>query len=97
MKKLRCTLAPPASTCAAAPCGLFLPLLWRLGSVVVVLDGGFRCNWILGEDGEAHEFTPSDQETMVQTVIEPMASEGLRTICLAYKDYVKGKLFTLAS
>jgi len=55
------------------------------------LVGEFRCNWILGEDGEAHEFTPRDQDTMVRTVIEPMASEGLRTICLAYKDYVKGK------
>jgi len=51
-----------------------------------------RCKWILGEDGEAHEFTPHDQEAMVRTVIEPMASDGLRTICLAYKDYVKGKL-----
>jgi len=50
----------------------------------------FRCSWILGEDGEAHEFTPRDQEMMVRTVIEPMASDGLRTICLAYKDYVKG-------
>jgi len=28
----------------------------------------------------------------VRRVIEPMASDGLRTICLAYKDYVKGKL-----
>jgi len=31
-----------------------------------------------------------DQEMMVRTVIEPMASDGLRTICLAYKDYVTG-------
>jgi len=58
---------------------------------MVVGGGWFRCRWILGEDGEAHEFGPRDQETMVRTVIEPMASEGLRTICLAYKDYVKGK------
>jgi len=50
----------------------------------------YRCNWILGEDGEAHEFTAQDQEMMVRTVIEPMASDGLRTICLAYKDYVRG-------
>lgn len=27
----------------------------------------------------------------MKTVIEPMASDGLRTICLAYKDFVKGK------
>lgn len=24
---------------------------------------------------------------MVQTVIEPMACEGLRTICIAYRDF----------
>lgn len=24
---------------------------------------------------------------MVRTVIEPMASEGLRTICIAYRDF----------
>jgi len=56
-----------------------------------VVAGESRCNWILGEDGEAHEFTPQDQELMVRSVIEPMASDGLRTICLAYKDYVIGK------
>ena len=31
------------------------------------------------------------QEKLVKNVIEPMASDGLRTICLAYKDYVKHK------
>jgi len=54
-------------------------------------DADYRCNWILREDGEAHEFSPRDQDMMVRSVIEPMASEGLRTICLAYKDYVRGK------
>ena len=27
---------------------------------------------------------------MVDDVIEPMASQGLRTICVAYRDFVKG-------
>jgi len=70
------------------------PLLSRVTCVDEGLMFRVRCNWILGEDGEAHEFTPRDQEMMVRTVIEPMASDGLRTICLAYKDYVKGT-FTL--
>ena len=32
-------------------------------------------------------FTESDMENVVKTVIEPMASNGLRTICVAYKDF----------
>lgn len=28
-----------------------------------------------------------DQEKIVKNVIEPMAGDGLRTICMAYKDY----------
>lgn len=32
-------------------------------------------------------FRPRDREDMVKKVIEPMASEGLRTICLAYRDF----------
>ena len=33
---------------------------------------------------------PHDQEIVVRNVIEPMASNGLRTICLAYKEFVTG-------
>ena len=36
-------------------------------------------------------FTARDQEQIVSNVIEPMACDGLRTICIAYKDYVTGK------
>ncbi|MEQ2187302.1 ATPase, Ca transporting, plasma membrane, partial [Goodea atripinnis] len=32
-------------------------------------------------------FRPRDRDDMVKKVIEPMASEGLRTICLAYRDF----------
>ncbi len=32
-------------------------------------------------------FRPRDRDDMVKRVIEPMASEGLRTICLAYRDF----------
>jgi len=39
---------------------------------------------------EPKRFSLRDQEQMVASVIEPMASDGLRTICLAYKDYVPG-------
>lgn len=32
-------------------------------------------------------FRPRDRDDMAKKVIEPMASEGLRTICLAYRDF----------
>lgn len=38
--------------------------------------------------GEAKPFAIEDQEDMVANVIEPMAKDGLRTISVAYKDYV---------
>uniref|UniRef100_F1KQN1 Calcium-transporting ATPase n=1 Tax=Ascaris suum TaxID=6253 RepID=F1KQN1_ASCSU len=49
-----------------------------------------RCKWFLGKGGALTKFTQKDQERLVSNVIEPMASDGLRTICLAYKDYVPG-------
>lgn len=46
-----------------------------------------RCNRILDKGGEAVPFKNKDRDEMVRTVIEPMASNGLRTICLAYRDF----------
>lgn len=46
-----------------------------------------RCNRILDKKGEAVPFKNKDRDEMVRTVIEPMACEGLRTICLAYRDF----------
>lgn len=51
----------------------------------------FRCTHILDCKGEVIPFTTEDQDKVVKTVIEPMASDGLRTICIAYKDFVKGR------
>jgi Ca2+ transporting ATPase len=34
----------------------------------------------------------SSADRLVRTVIEPMAGDGLRTICLAYKDYEPGEV-----
>ncbi|XP_036620352.1 plasma membrane calcium-transporting ATPase 1-like, partial [Trichosurus vulpecula] len=41
--------------------------------------------------GEAKVFRPRDRDDIVKTVIEPMASEGLRTICLAFRDFPAGE------
>ncbi|XP_037109731.1 plasma membrane calcium-transporting ATPase 1-like [Syngnathus acus] len=46
-----------------------------------------KCCKILTENGAAKAFKPRDREKLMKTVIEPMASEGLRTICLAYRDF----------
>uniref|UniRef100_T1G8G7 Calcium-transporting ATPase n=1 Tax=Helobdella robusta TaxID=6412 RepID=T1G8G7_HELRO len=72
-----------------------------MSTVIPRVDGGYhlltkgaseivlkKCNWIHGRDGEVRKFLQQDQQAMVRNVIEPMACDGLRTICLAYKDFV---------
>ncbi|XP_077070560.1 plasma membrane calcium-transporting ATPase 3b isoform X7 [Siphateles boraxobius] len=70
-----------------------------MSTVVQMPDGNFRlyskgaseillkkCSSILGANGEARNFKPRDRDEMVKKVIEPMACEGLRTICIGYRD-----------
>lgn len=66
----------------------FLPL------PVFLLIQSFRCKWFLGKNGQLISFTAKDADQLVKKVIEPMASDGLRTICLAYKDYVPSEQVT---
>lgn len=71
-----------------------------MSTVLKMADGSYRmfskgaseillkkCYKILTANGEAKMFRPRDRDDMVKKVIEPMASEGLRTICLAYRDF----------
>ncbi|XP_042319025.1 plasma membrane calcium-transporting ATPase 4 isoform X2 [Sceloporus undulatus] len=66
-------------------------------------DGGFRmyskgaseillrkCTKILDKNGEPRIFKVKDRDEMVKKVIEPMACQGLRTICLAYREFPAG-------
>ena len=46
-----------------------------------------KCKYVMEGDA-VKEFSPSDHQTVLNQVIEPMASRGLRTICLAYRDFV---------
>ncbi|XP_031439164.1 plasma membrane calcium-transporting ATPase 1a isoform X3 [Clupea harengus] len=46
-----------------------------------------KCYKIMTATGEERVFRPRDKDDMVNKVIEPMASEGLRTICMAYRDF----------
>nr|XP_056722967.1 plasma membrane calcium-transporting ATPase 2 isoform X11 [Euleptes europaea] len=71
-----------------------------MSTVIQLPDGNFRmyskgaseivlkkCSKILNAAGEPRIFRPRDRDEMVKKVIEPMASEGLRTICVAFRDF----------
>uniref|UniRef100_UPI0037E92894 plasma membrane calcium-transporting ATPase 2 isoform X7 n=1 Tax=Semicossyphus pulcher TaxID=241346 RepID=UPI0037E92894 len=71
-----------------------------MSTVVKLSDGSFRmyskgaseivlkkCSHILNEVGESRVFRPRDKDEMVKKVIEPMACDGLRTICVGYRDF----------
>ncbi|XP_053481899.1 LOW QUALITY PROTEIN: plasma membrane calcium-transporting ATPase 3a, partial [Ictalurus furcatus] len=45
-----------------------------------------KCSAILSQGGSVRPFGPRDRDEMVKKVIEPMACDGLRTICVAYRD-----------
>lgn len=51
----------------------------------------YRCAFIYGRDGNLEKFTREMQDRLVRNVIEPMACDGLRTISIAYRDFVPGK------
>uniref|UniRef100_A0A8C9UE52 Calcium-transporting ATPase n=1 Tax=Serinus canaria TaxID=9135 RepID=A0A8C9UE52_SERCA len=46
-----------------------------------------KCTKILDKNGEPRVFKVKDRDEMVKKVIEPMACHGLRTICLAFRDF----------
>ncbi|XP_071059310.1 plasma membrane calcium-transporting ATPase 2-like isoform X5 [Pseudochaenichthys georgianus] len=71
-----------------------------MSTVLKNADGGFRmyskgaseivlrkCSRILDTQGQPRIFKPKDRDEMVRKVIEPMACDGLRTICVAYRDF----------
>jgi len=51
----------------------------------------------MGNDCKPKQFSQADQEKMIANLIEPMANDALRTICIAYKDFVTGILSSLRS
>uniref|UniRef100_A0A8C6IGS6 Calcium-transporting ATPase n=1 Tax=Mus spicilegus TaxID=10103 RepID=A0A8C6IGS6_MUSSI len=65
-----------------------------MSTVIRMPDGGFRlfmCNRKKNPgvkcNGELRGFRPRDRDDMVKKIIEPMACDGLRTICIAYRDF----------
>ncbi|KAM7063635.1 plasma membrane calcium-transporting ATPase 2 isoform 3-T6 [Molossus nigricans] len=58
--------------------------MYSKGASEIVLK---KCCKILSGAGEPRVFRPRDRDEMVKKVIEPMACDGLRTICVAYRDF----------
>ncbi|XP_014023221.2 plasma membrane calcium-transporting ATPase 1 isoform X3 [Salmo salar] len=58
--------------------------MYSKGASEIVLR---KCSRILDTNGEPRIFKPKDRDEMVKVVIEPMACDGLRTICVAYRDF----------
>uniref|UniRef100_A0A8C9WER7 Calcium-transporting ATPase n=1 Tax=Scleropages formosus TaxID=113540 RepID=A0A8C9WER7_SCLFO len=69
------------STVVRLPDGSFR--LYSKGASEIVLK---KCAFILDAGGEPRSFRPRDRDEMVKKVIEPMACDGLRTICIAFRD-----------
>ncbi|ETE60239.1 Plasma membrane calcium-transporting ATPase 2, partial [Ophiophagus hannah] len=58
--------------------------MYSKGASEIVLK---KCSKILNAAGETRIFRPRDRDEMVKKVIEPMACDGLRTICVAFRDF----------
>ncbi len=63
--------------------------MYTKGASEIVLK---KCKSILNRNGEKIPFSTVDYDRLVQTVIEPMACDGLRTICVAYRDFTPDNL-----
>ncbi|XP_038636916.1 plasma membrane calcium-transporting ATPase 1a isoform X1 [Scyliorhinus canicula] len=70
------------STVLKNPNGSFQ--MFSKGASEIVLK---KCSKILNAKGEIKELKMRDRDDLVKKVIESMASEGLRTICLAFREF----------
>lgn len=61
--------------------------LYTKGASEIILK---KCAFIYGHEGRLEKFTRDMQERLLHQVIEPMACDGLRTISIAYRDFVRG-------
>ncbi|XP_059393454.1 plasma membrane calcium-transporting ATPase 3-like isoform X4 [Carassius carassius] len=58
--------------------------MYSKGASEIVLR---KCSYILDASGQSRVFKAKDRDEMVRKVIEPMACDGLRTICVAMRDF----------
>lgn len=59
--------------------------LFTKGAAEVVLR---KCKFIWNSKDEPEFLTEIDLQKLIKDVVDPMTSNGLRTICLAYRDFV---------
>ncbi|XP_016288290.1 plasma membrane calcium-transporting ATPase 1-like [Monodelphis domestica] len=59
-------------------------LMFSKGRSEIVLE---KCCKILDKMGEPVELTETKKEEIFHNIIEPMTSEGLQTICLAFREF----------
>ena len=62
---------------------------WRSNMVVT----RFRCSWLVREDGSITQMTDDQRTTLITGVIDAMSTQGLRTIAVAFRDFVSSGLY----
>ena len=72
------------STVIKRPDGSFR--VFTKGASEMVLN---KCSQIIAEDGNIVDFSEDNIKSIISDVIEPMASNGLRTISISYRDFPK--------
>ena len=58
--------------------------LFSKGASEIVLN---KCRYYLNGDAKPVALSQSDIDETIRNVVEPMAKNGLRTICVAYRDF----------
>ena len=68
------------STIIPLPSGGYL-LLCK-GASEIVLG---KCSSVVGENGRILPLNAGERKNIINTVVQPMANNALRTLCMAYK------------
>ncbi|CAF0812104.1 unnamed protein product [Didymodactylos carnosus] len=58
--------------------------IYTKGASEIILS---KCKYILDANGKPVDLTPAELNKIMKDIIEKMANNGLRTICIAYKDF----------
>lgn len=60
--------------------------------IYVLFFHNTRCNSIINEDNQIKELNENGRDQIIHDVIEKMAADALRTLCIAYKDLGREEL-----
>ena len=56
---------------------------------MILTHSFLRCNFIMDKNGEPKPLSKQEINVIIKTVVEKMANEGLRTICISSRNFVK--------